>query len=94
MNSDIILNVENLKTYFPVTAGLLQRTIGYVKAVDGISFQIPAGKTLGLVGESGCGKTTAARTIARLVPASSGKIEFQGRDILLLAGEELREMRK
>ena len=89
-----ILRVENLKTFFPVTAGLLQRTVGYVKAVDGVNFAIEQGKTLGLVGESGCGKTTAARTIARLIPASGGRVEFEGMDLLDAEGQQLKQMRK
>jgi oligopeptide/dipeptide ABC transporter ATP-binding protein len=92
--NDYLLNVENLKTWFPIKKGLLRRTIGHVKAVDDISFQIPAGKTFGLVGESGSGKTTAARTIARLIPATGGKVNFNGENILSLRQSELRKIRK
>jgi len=69
--NNYLLKVEDLKTYFSIKKGLLRRTVGYVKAVDGVSFAIPAGQALGLVGESGCGKTTVARSIIRLVPALS-----------------------
>ncbi len=88
-----LLKVENLKTYFPIKKGLLRRTIGYVKAVDGVSFGIEKGQTLGLVGESGCGKTTVARSIVRLVPATAGKVLFEQRDILSADKAELRRLR-
>ena len=68
-----LLQVRNLQTYFPIRRGVLSRTVGYVKAVDGVSFDIQPGKTLGLVGESGCGKTTVGRTILRLIPATAGQ---------------------
>jgi len=70
--NDYLLTVENLKTYFPIKKGLLRRTAGHIRAVDGVSFSIKRGQTLGLVGESGCGKTTVARTIVRLIPATAG----------------------
>jgi oligopeptide/dipeptide ABC transporter ATP-binding protein len=92
--NDYLLNVENLKTWFPIKKGLLRRTIGHVKAVDDISFQISAGSTFGLVGESGSGKTSAARTIARLIHATSGKVYFNGENILPLHQSELRKIRK
>ncbi|MFH1614128.1 MAG: oligopeptide/dipeptide ABC transporter ATP-binding protein [Planctomycetota bacterium] len=88
-----LLTVENLKTHFPIRRGLLRQIVGYVKAVDGISFAIAPGKTLGLVGESGCGKTTAARTIIRLIPATSGNIEFEGRDVLAMPAGKLQSIR-
>ncbi len=94
MNTDILLNVENLKTWFPIRKGLLRKTVGYVKAVDDVSFAIPAGKTFGLVGESGSGKTTTARTIARLIPATSGKVTFEDKNILNLHQSQLRSIRK
>jgi oligopeptide transport system ATP-binding protein len=88
-----LLEVEDLKTYFPIRKGLLRRTVGYVKAVDGVSFDIRPGQTLGLVGESGCGKTTVVRTIVRLVPATAGKITFGDIDVLQTQGENLRKLR-
>ena len=66
LDEDVILHVEGLKKYFPIQAGMMRRTVGYVKAVDDINFNVRAGETLGLVGESGCGKTSAGRTILRL----------------------------
>jgi len=93
MNNEL-LNIENLKTWFPIKKGLLRRTVGYIKAVDGVSFGIEKGKTLGLVGESGCGKTTVARTIARLVPASAGRIVFEGKNILKAGKARLRRLRR
>jgi len=93
MNNEL-LNVENLKTWFPIKRGLLRRTIGHVKAVDGVSFDIEKGKTLGLVGESGCGKTTVARTIARLIPATDGQITFDGKNILKADKTQLRRLRR
>jgi oligopeptide transport system ATP-binding protein len=92
--NNILLNVENLKTWFPIKKGLLRRITGHVKAVDDISFHIPSGSTFGLVGESGSGKTTAARTIARLIPATDGKVYFNNKNILSLHQSELRKTRK
>jgi len=89
-----LLKVENLKTYFPVKRGLLRRTVGYIKAVDGVSFDIQPGQTLGLVGESGCGKTTVARTIVRLVPATAGKVLFDGIDVLKEKKKKLKKLRR
>jgi len=89
-----LLEVEGLKSWYPTKKGLLRRTVGHVRAVDGISFSIPHGKTLGLVGESGCGKTTAARTIARLIPATEGRVTFDGTDVLAAEGEKLRKLRR
>jgi len=90
---DGLLQVEGLKTYFPIRKGLLRRTVGYIKAVDGVSFTIKAGQTLGLVGESGCGKTTLARSIVRLVSVTEGRVVFDGRDVLSAGGDELRRLR-
>jgi len=89
-----LLSVDNLKTYFPIRKGLLRRTVGYIKAVDGISFGIGAGQALGLVGESGCGKTTVARSIVRLVPPTEGKVVFDQVDVLSADRDELRELRR
>ena len=78
----------------PSARGVLRAPSGYVKAVDGVSFDVAAGKTLGLVGESGCGKTTVGRTILRLIPATSGSVRFQGQDFFAYRGEELRRLRR
>ncbi|MDI3475620.1 MAG: hypothetical protein PWQ79_2082 [Thermococcaceae archaeon] len=90
--SEPILKVENLKKYFPIR-GLL-RTVGYVKAVDGVSFEINKGETFGLVGESGCGKTTTGRTILRLIEPTDGNITFEGKDVTRLKGEEMKWFRR
>ncbi len=89
-----LLRVEDLKTYFPVKKGLFRRTVGHIRAVDGVSFSVWRGQTVGLVGESGCGKTTVARTIVRLVPATSGKVFFEGKDVLSATRKEMRLLRK
>jgi peptide/nickel transport system ATP-binding protein/oligopeptide transport system ATP-binding protein len=93
MNQEL-LRVENLKKYFPVTEGLvLQRTVGHVQAVDGISFTIKNGETLGLVGESGCGKTTTSKLILRLEKPTDGNIYLDGEDIQSFRGDSLQEFR-
>lgn len=89
-----LLEVRNLKTYYPIKGGLLRKTVAVVKAVDDISFEIKKGETLGLVGESGCGKSTAGRTILRLLEPTEGKIIFDGQDITNLRGTSLRKIRK
>jgi len=94
MRNEYLLQVDNLKTYFPIKKGLLRRTAGFVRAVDGISFAIRAGQTLGLVGESGCGKTTVARSIIRLVPATAGRVIFDQTDVLSADRAKLRQLRK
>ncbi len=89
-----LLEVEDLHTHFPVRSGILQRITGEVKAVDGVSFEIAEGETLGLVGESGCGKTTVGRTVLRLIPATSGRVRYRGRDLLALPGPAMRRLRR
>lgn len=92
-NTENILEIENLVKYFPIKAGVFQHVVGHVKAVDGISFSIPRGKTMGLVGESGCGKTTIGRTILRLYEPTSGSVKFTGRDILKISKNKFRTFR-
>jgi len=89
-----LLKVDDLKTYFPVKKGLLRRTVGYVKAVDGVSFSIKKGQAFGLVGESGCGKTTVARTITRLIPATAGQVVFDGIDVLSADKSQLQQLHR
>jgi peptide/nickel transport system ATP-binding protein len=89
-----LLHIENLKTWFPVKHGLFSRVRSYVKAVDNVSFEVYPGETLGLVGESGCGKTTLGRSLLRLVEPSGGKILFDGDDVRAFSTEELRKYRK
>ena len=88
-----LVEVEDLKTHFPIKRGLLRSVVGHVKAVDGVSFKIQAGKTLGLVGESGCGKTTVGRTMLRLIKQTHGKFNFDGQDIFSTNSKQLRELR-
>jgi ABC-type oligopeptide transport system ATPase subunit len=90
----ILLEVKNLRTWFPIRRGLLQRTVGHVKAVDDVSFFVRRGETLGLVGESGCGKTTVGRTLLRLIPHSGGEVRFDGKDVLGAGALELRKLRR
>ena len=90
-----ILEVQNLKMYFPVkSSGVIRRTVAHVQAVDGVSFQVPKGGSLGLVGESGCGKSTTGRMITRLYKPTEGVIDFEGRDIASLRTGELKPLRR
>src|SRR5215213_4410491 len=91
---DDILIVKDLVKYYPIRKGVVPRTVGHVRAVDHISFSIPRGRTLGLVGESGCGKTTAGRTILRLVEPTGGQVVFEGRDVFGLSEGEMRGLRR
>ena len=90
----VLVEVNNIVKYFPVRSGLLQRVSGWVKAVDDVSFFIYEGETFGLVGESGCGKTTIGRTILRLIPATSGSVVFDGQNLFDLTANELKKMRR
>ena len=89
-----LLDVQELCTYFPISSGIFQRTRGFVKAVDGVSFHINEGETLGLVGESGCGKTTVGRTILRLIPATSGRVLYRGCNLFDLSSSAMRRLRR
>ncbi|MEH7884426.1 dipeptide ABC transporter ATP-binding protein [Bacillus sp. JJ1609] len=94
VDKETLLEIKNLKTYYPVKGGFFKRTIGNVKAVDDVSFEIKKGETLGLVGESGCGKSTTGRTIIRLLNATDGEILFDGKDITKLRGKSLQSIRQ
>src|SRR5579862_8294257 len=89
-----LVQVRDLHTHFPIKRGILARTVGFVKAVDGVSFDIHPGKTLGLVGESGCGKTTVGRSILRLIEPTSGSIVYKNENFLAYDGEPLRRLRR
>ncbi len=89
-----LLQVRNLKKYFPVKKGIFSKVVGYVKAVDDVSFDIMPGETLGMVGESGCGKTTAGRAILRLIEPTAGSVKFEGREVTTMGHEELRTIRR
>lgn len=92
-DNDYILEVNNLVKHYPIKAGVMQRTVGHVKSVDGVSFKIKRGQTFGLVGESGCGKTTTGRTILRLTEPTSGEAILNGKDIFAMNKKQMREMR-
>jgi len=89
-----LLAVEHLRKFFPIRRGVFSRVVGHVKAVDNVSFHVKRGETLGLVGESGCGKTTVGRSILRLIEPSAGNVVFDGTDLLALHGADLRRMRR
>ncbi|MGC9393524.1 MAG: ABC transporter ATP-binding protein [Anaerolineae bacterium] len=91
---DDLVVVRDLVKHFPIRGGLFQRVQAHVKAVDGVSFTIKRGETLGLVGESGCGKTTVGRTLLRLIPPTSGQVLFEGRDVFTMRDNELKDLRK
>ncbi|MBN1342641.1 MAG: dipeptide ABC transporter ATP-binding protein [Phycisphaerae bacterium] len=93
-NGQYIIEVDGLKTHFPVRKGVFSRISGWVKAVDGVGFKVRRGKTLGLVGESGCGKTTVGRTILRLIPATDGRVIYDGMDLFSVPSSRMRAMRR
>jgi oligopeptide transport system ATP-binding protein len=94
MTTDNLLEIHGLKVYFEVKGGILKRTVGWVKAVDGVDLDIRRGEILGLVGESGCGKTTAGRALLRLIPATEGSVKFDGKDLFSLSTAELKPLRR
>ena len=93
MNEDFVLEVKDLKKYYPIKAGMFGRVVGHVRAVDGVSFRIRRGTTMGLVGESGCGKTTIGKTVLRLNDKTAGAVLFKGRELFDLTKRELRKIR-
>ncbi len=92
--TDNLVEIRGLKVYFPVRAGILKRTVGVVKAVDGVDLDIRRGEILGLVGESGCGKTTVGRAILRLIPVTAGTVRFDGKELFSLKPSELKPLRR
>ena len=92
--NEVLLHVDDLKMHFPIYRGVFQRQVGAVRAVDGVSFDVKRGETLGLVGESGCGKSTTGRTILQLYKPTSGAVTFDGTNLVTLKGEQMRQMRR
>jgi oligopeptide transport system ATP-binding protein len=92
--NETLLHVDDLKMHFPIYRGVFQRQVGAVRAVDGVSFDVKRGETLGLVGESGCGKSTTGRTILQLYKPTSGDVTFDGTNLVTLKGEQMRQMRR
>jgi oligopeptide transport system ATP-binding protein len=92
--NETLLHVDDLKMHFPIYRGVFQRQVGAVRAVDGVSFDVKRGETLGLVGESGCGKSTTGRTILQLYKPTGGNVIFDGTDLVTLKGEQMRQMRR
>src|SRR5947199_3813602 len=93
-NGDVLVSVRNLRKEFPIKKGIFARQVGAVKAVNDVSLDVARGETLGVVGESGCGKTTTGRTILRLIEPTSGEIFFEGRDVRALSSTQLRQLRR
>ena len=91
--TEALLRVTNLQMHFPIRKGILRRTVGHVRAVDGVSFEVQAGETFGLVGESGCGKTTTGRSILRLIEPTGGQVIFNGKNVTKLSNREMRRIR-
>src|SRR5699024_3350600 len=89
-----LLKVNNLKKHFPIHGGILGKTVGHVKAVNDVSFEVNEGETLGIVGESGCGKSTTGRMLVRLLEATEGSVEFNGKNLISLSPKEMRKMRR
>ncbi|OQY27882.1 MAG: hypothetical protein B6244_09020 [Candidatus Cloacimonetes bacterium 4572_55] len=94
MSNNNLIRIKNLKKYFPIRKGFFSRIAGYVKAVDDVSFNIRSGETLGLVGESGCGKTTTGRCLLRLIEPTSGFVEFSGKEVTMLKHSQMRPLRR
>jgi len=94
MTNNTLLDIRNLKKYFPIKRGLFSKTVGFVKAVNDVSLNIQQGETLGLVGESGCGKTTVGRSILRLIEPTAGSVQFQGREVTKMDTSEMRMLRR
>src|SRR5258706_14836359 len=94
VDNNVLVRVDNLVKHFPITRGILQKQVGAVRAVDDVSFEVRRGETLGLVGESGCGKSTTGRAILQLYRPTSGSVEFEGTDLVQLKGGALRKSRK